>query len=245
MTARRISGFAAFLFAWEAVCRAGLISRIILAPPSAIALALWNSGPEFLGAFWVSLAEMGAAIAIAWPLGLLAGLALGSRPYWARVFGPVFAAFFAIPLITWYPLLMIWVGIGSSSKIVYAVISGFFPIALSTLNSVRQIDRHYLRFGASIGCSPARVLFQILLPMAFPAIVAGLRVGTALIVIGIIVTEMLSSLGGLGFWISYHRTLYETGDVYLGILLSLACVLIVNLGLGRLEARFGAWHETG
>jgi NitT/TauT family transport system permease protein len=242
--ARRAAAVVAFLALWELVCRTGWISPIILAPPSAIYAAFLDSGREFIAAFWVTAGEIAIAIAIAWPLGVITGLVLGSAPYMAAIFGPVFAAFFAIPLITWYPLLMIWVGIGSASKISYAVISGFFPIVLNTLNGVRHVDRHWMRFGASIGCSRPQILFQILLPLGLPAILSGLRIGTALIVIGVIVTEMLASLRGLGFWITYHRTLYDTGHVYLGILLSLLCVLIVNLGLGRLEARYGAWRDS-
>lgn len=241
--ATRLAATFLVLAVWELVRRTGWISPIILASPSDIYAAFRSSGAEFIDAFWVTLGEIAAAIAIAWPLGVLAGLVLGSRPYWAAVFGPVFAAFFAIPLITWYPLLMIWLGIGSSSKIFYAVISGFFPISLSTLNSVRHLDRQYFRLGHSIGCSRPRILFQILVPLALPSILAGLRIGTALIVIGVIVTEMLASLGGLGFWITYHRTLYDTGHVYLGILLSLLCVVVVNGGLSRLERRFGAWRQ--
>jgi ABC-type nitrate/sulfonate/bicarbonate transport system permease component len=54
---------------------------------------------------------------------------------------------------------------------------------------------------------------------------------------------MLASVQGLGFWISYHRTLFNTGHVYLGMLLALACALIANWGLSKLEAKFGQWRE--
>ena len=63
------------------------------------------------------------------------------------------------------------------------------------------------------------------------------------VVIGVIVTEMLASLKGIGFWISYHRTLFNTGHVYLGMLLALSCALIVNWVLSRLETKFGQWRE--
>ncbi len=79
--------------------------------------------------------------------------------------------------------------------------------------------------------------------LALPSIVAGLRVATALIVAGIIFAEMLASVGGLGFWISYNRTLFNTGHVYLGMLMALACVMICNAGLGWLESKLGAWRE--
>ena len=72
--------------------------------------------------------------------------------------------------------------------------------------------------------------------------VSGLRVGTGLVVIGVIVTEMLASLGGIGFLISYHRTLFNTGHVYFGIALALLLAVAVNVGLTRLERRVGLWR---
>lgn len=236
-------GAVVVLGVWEYVRRAGLVSPVILASPSDIYFAFRKSGGAFLDAFRLTLFEIAVALAIAWSLGVALGLVIGVSVYASAVMGPVFAALFAIPLITWYPLLMIWFGIGPGSKIVYAVISGFFPIALSTLTAVRHLDRHYIRFGRSVGCSHLRILCQILLPMALPSILAGLRIGTALAVIGVVVSEMLGSFGGLGFWITYYRSLYDTGQVYLGILLALACVLAVNILVSRLERRFGAWRE--
>jgi ABC-type nitrate/sulfonate/bicarbonate transport system permease component len=74
-------------------------------------------------------------------------------------------------------------------------------------------------------------------------VISGLRVGTSLVVIGVVVSEMLASVDGVGFWISYHRTLFNTGHVYLGISLALVCVLIVNGALSRMEKHFGKWRD--
>jgi NitT/TauT family transport system permease protein len=84
---------------------------------------------------------------------------------------------------------------------------------------------------------------RILIPLALPSIIAGLRIGVALVIIGVIVAEMLGSLGGIGYLITNYRNLYEIGAVYLGILLSLFCALLANLGLSAVEARYTRWHE--
>jgi ABC-type nitrate/sulfonate/bicarbonate transport system permease component len=68
-------------------------------------------------------------------------------------------------------------------------------------------------------------------------------VGTGLVVIGVVVTEMLASLGGIGYVISYHRTLFNTGHVYFGMALALLMAVAVNIGLTRLERRIGAWRN--
>jgi NitT/TauT family transport system permease protein/taurine transport system permease protein len=98
-------------------------------------------------------------------------------------------------------------------------------------------------FAEAIGCSRRQAIFRILLPMALPSIMSGLRIGTALVVIGVLVAEMLASLGGIGFLISYYRSIYATGHVYLGILFALACALFTNWGLSLIERRFTHWRD--
>jgi NitT/TauT family transport system permease protein len=137
---------------------------------------------------------------------------------------------------------MVWLGIGPLSKIVFGALSGFFPIALNTIDGVRAIDRRYLAFARSIGATRLQTYARIVLPLALPAVVSGLRVGTGLVVIGVVVTEMLASLGGVGFWISYHRTLFNTGHVYFGMVLALLMAVAVNIALTRLDRRIGLWR---
>lgn len=225
------------LVAWEALRRSEFISPILLAGPSDIVAAFLDSGEDFLIAFQQTLASIAAAIAITWTFGVAFGLAAGASPFAYAVAAPILVTLFAIPLITWYPLLMVWFGIGVGSKIAFATLIGFFPIALNTMDGVRLIDADYLRFARSIGARRWQTALLINLPLALPSILSGLRIGTALAVIGVIVTEMLASIGGLGFWISYHRTLFNTGHVYLGIVLAMGCVLIANAGLSRLQRR--------
>jgi NitT/TauT family transport system permease protein/taurine transport system permease protein len=78
--------------------------------------------------------------------------------------------------------------------------------------------------------------------MAMPSIISGLRIGTALVVIGVIVAEMLGSFGGIGYLISYYRSIYATAHVYLGILFALGCALVVNWALSIVERRFTHWR---
>jgi NitT/TauT family transport system permease protein/taurine transport system permease protein len=86
-----------------------------------------------------------------------------------------------------------------------------------------------------MGASRRQIMFQVMAPLAVPAIVSGLRLGTALIVIGVVLSEMLGAADGIGFWISYHRSLFNTGQVYLGILLALVVGGLANAVLSMIE----------
>ena len=227
------------LAAWEAVVGLGFVNQIILAAPSAIVGAAITDGRVF---FATTVLEIVAAIIIAWTLGIIVGVVAGSSNVLAAATAPVLSSIFAIPLIIVYPLLMAWLGIGPVSKIVFGVLSGFFPIALNTIDGVRAIERRYLVFARSIGATTLQTYARIVFPLALPSMVSGLRVGTGLVVIGVIVTEMLASLGGVGFLISYHRTLFNTGHVYFGIALALTMAVAVNVGLTWLDRRVGLWR---
>ena len=246
MSARRVIAVLVFLVVlggWEAVRRLDLIGPLLLASPSEIGKAFIDSAPEYLSALRFTISEIAFALVLAWTLGIGTGIVAGRNPFLNAVMGPVLSWLFAVPLITWYPLFMVWFGIGMSSKIAYAVVSGFFPIAINTMNGIRGLDKRYALFGNAIGCSRRQIVFRILLPMALPSIVSGLRIGTGLVVIGVIVAEMLASLGGIGYLISYYRSVYATGHVYLGILFALACALLTNWGLSLVERRFTRWRE--
>jgi NitT/TauT family transport system permease protein len=239
----RLIVIVAILIIWESVRRLNLVGPLLLASPTEIAKAFVKSWPQFLAAFEITLFEIVVALAISFAIGLILGLIAGATVFTAAVAGPVLASLFAVPLITWYPLFLVWFGIGASSKVAYGVISGIFPIAINTMNGIHNLDRQYLTYGQAIGCSRLQILVRILIPLALPSIIAGLRIGVALVIIGVIVAEMLGSLGGIGYLITNYRNLYEIGAVYLGILLSLFCALLANLGLSAVEARYTRWHE--
>lgn len=227
---------------WEAIIRLGLINRIILAAPSDIFLAAATDGGIFLKAFTTTVIEITLAISLSWTLGIAFGVVAGSSHRLAQAATPVLSSLFAIPLIIVYPLLMAWLGIGPGSKIAFGVLSGFFPIALNTIDGVRAVERRYLLFARSIGATTLQTYARIVFPLALPSMVSGLRIGTGLVVIGVVVTEMLASLGGVGFLISYHRTLFNTGHVYFGIILALLLAVAVNVGLTWLDRRVGLWR---
>ena len=195
----QLAAVAVLAAVWEAVYRLGVISPIIFGSPSLIWQAALTDGWTFLAAFRVTLMEIGVAIAIAWGLGVAFGVLVGLIPGVSRIAAVTLSALIAVPLVVLYPLFLAWLGLGPASKIVFGVVSGIFPIALNTMIGVQGIDRGYATMATAMGAGRRQVLFQVLAPLAFPAIVSGLRLGTALIVIGVVLSEMLASTDGIGY----------------------------------------------
>jgi NitT/TauT family transport system permease protein len=148
----------------------------------------------------------------------------------------------ALPFVIVYPVLTAWFGIGSESKIIFGVLLGVFPIALNTMIGVQAIEPGYSIMARSLGASRLQAMTQVLVPLSLPSVIAGLRLGTSLIIVGVILTEMLASTDGLGFLITYNRALFKTGHVVLGIILGLATSFAANAVLSLIENRYGRWR---
>ncbi len=238
-TIRRLLILTLVLAIWEGLYRLRVINPVILGSPSLVVAAAVKDGATFLLAFEVTAYEMLLAAAAAWTGGIAVGAIVGASRRRARVFSPIFSGLIALPLIVLYPVVVAWTGIGPVSKIIYAAAAGFFPIALATVGGIRSIDFRYVDLARALGATRFQILHQVMIRLALPAIISGLRVGTSLVIISVVQSEMLSSVEGIGFLISYHRALFNVGQVYLGIILVLVAAATVNVAVSGLERRFG------
>ncbi len=239
---RRVGLALAVVVLWELLYRVGLLNPLIFGSPSLIVAAAGSDGLTFISAFRVTAWEIVVSMAFAWIGGIAFGVLLGLGPVSALIFAPLLSAVIALPLVVLYPVLVAWLGIGMISKIAYGAAGGFFPVALAALLGIRSIDPRYAAMARAMGASPMQILTQVQIRLALPAIVSGLRVGTSLVIISIVQSEMLSSTDGLGFWISYHRSLFNVGQVYLGIILVVVAAAVANTLLSGLERRLGRWR---
>lgn len=236
---RRLAVTLAIIALWEAAYRLGILNPLIFGAPSLVAAAAINDGASFLAAFRFTATEILVATAIAWCCGVVFGVLAGAGAARSLVAAPILSAAIAVPLVVFYPVAITWLGIGAPSKIAYGSAAGFFPIALATLLGIQSIDPRYAEMARAIGASRTQILTLVEVRLALPAIVSGLRIGTSLAIISVVQGEMLTSTDGLGFLISYHRALFNVGQVYFGIVLVLVIAAVSNIALSALERRFG------
>ncbi|HEY8367779.1 MAG TPA: ABC transporter permease subunit [Thermodesulfobacteriota bacterium] len=154
-------------------------------------------------AFWTHVEEsataFGAALAIAVASGLAIGLLLGFHRLSGDVGEPMLVAVYSIPKVTLYPIVLLAFGLGMPAKIAFGAIHGFVPIALFTINAVRNIRPILVKTGRVLRLGPIETTTRILLPAALPEIFTGLRVGFALTLIGTLLGEMFAAQRGLGY----------------------------------------------
>ncbi|KAA0970879.1 ABC transporter permease [Aureimonas fodinaquatilis] len=236
---------ATLLVLWETLPRFGVIPPLFLPPLSTTAYALWANGPEYISHLWVTLREVGVALLFACGGGIAAGIALGTSPALRRLLLPIVSSAYAIPLVVLYPLFTAWFGIGEPSKIVFASVYGFLPTLLGAAAGAQTIDRGMLVTAKSMGATRMQQIVHVLLPATMPTVLTSLRIGGALVIVGVVVAEMLMSTAGIGFLISRYRTLLDSPKVFAAILLVLALAIAFDLLVQAAERRFSQRGSSG
>src|ERR1700761_7671331 len=229
---------------WEALPRSGLIPELFLPSLSSTLVAGWNEAGEYGHALAGTLYEVAVSMAFACGGGILLGAIVGSLPRPRVLIMPMVSSLYAVPLVILYPVFTVWLGIGSESKIAFASIYGFLPTMLATAAGIQTIDPQLLLAARSMGATLSQRITRVVIPAAIPTVLSGLRIGGALVIVGVVVSEMLISSAGIGYLISRYRTILESAHVFAGVLLVLVLAVAFNLVIRWIERRAAVW-QTG
>jgi NitT/TauT family transport system permease protein len=215
--------------------RAGWWSDHVLPAPSVIFEALGRLLTE--PQFWLDAqrtgVEVAASIVFGCLLGFAAGLLFWKVPLIGRVFEPYLVSFYAVPLVLFYPVMIVLVGINAMSVIILATIMAAIPMALNTAVGLNQMPPVYMKLARSLRASPRQTLFAIAIPAAGPFIVAGLRLAVVYALIGTIAMEFTTAQAGLGYRIRYLYEIFDNTEMfaYIVVVLVLSCLLTVLLAV--------------
>jgi NitT/TauT family transport system permease protein len=242
----RLGLLAGLLALWQIWAARG--DPLLYVPPSRVLPALYRvlrleAYPTLLTHFGLTMLEVLAAYLLAVGLGLALGFALGLLRHVGEVYEPLLAALYAIPSVVWYPSLMLFFGLGPASKIAFGVLLGFFPVVLAVLAGIRSVDPHLLTVARGLGAGPGTCFVKVILPAITATLLAGLRAGLALTVVGVLVGEILGARGGLGYLINYAYGFLRTAEYAALALLALGLVLVVDGVAAWGEARARRWTE--
>jgi NitT/TauT family transport system permease protein len=212
--ALRAAALVGFLGVWSllagAVVVLKLFNPIFLPGPWLVVGSLVDLAAR--GQLWIHVAATLERVAIGFGtgagLGVLLGLAAGYFAPVRDVVEPLVEVLRPIPPLAVLPLFIVWVGIGEPSKIGFITYATFFPIFLTTVTGVRQIDPLLLRAARSLGASGVALFTRVILPAALPDILTGLRLGVALAFFVIVISEFIGAEHGLGYLINDGRNFF-------------------------------------
>lgn len=180
--------------------------------------------------FWLDVRETGlaflAAIVISVIAGVMLGIVLGLGRVLGDTFEPILVTFYSLPKVTLYPLVLLVFGLGMSAKVAFGVMHGLVPITLMTRNAITQVKPVYWRTAQTLRMSYASSVRHVVLPAILPELIAGVRIGYALCLLGVLIGEMFASKRGLGYAAVNAMNLGDIDTIMaIGIFLAVFAVL--------------------
>jgi NitT/TauT family transport system permease protein/taurine transport system permease protein len=236
---------AALLVFWELMPRTGIIPELFLPTLSKTLAVLVKDWREYASELSVTLYEVAIAMLIACGGGILAGALIGGVTLLRNLLLPVFSSMYAVPIVILYPIFTAWFGIGSESKIIFAGVYGFFPVMLSTAAGIRTIDAQLLLAARSMGATVPQQITRVIIPASIPTVLTGLRLGGALTIIGVVVSEMLTSAAGIGYLVTRYRTILDSPHVFGAIVMILLLSILFDTLARMIERRTLVWQTAG
>ncbi|HKG00973.1 MAG TPA: ABC transporter permease [Xanthobacteraceae bacterium] len=237
VTLLRIAIIVAILTIWEVTAASGLLFRDVVPSLLVIGRAVANLLVEndFYWHLGVTAGEVGTGLAIGGLAGLVVGIVLGSSPFLSRAFESYLYYLGPTPKIIFFPVMIMWFGVGPGSKVAMGTISCFFPIALSVAAGMRQIDEVLIRVGKSFRANTWQMVTKIYLPAMRAPIVNGVRLGLGVAIIGTLLAETKLSNRGVGFLIINSYSTFNMPRMYSLLIV----VFVLAIGANVLVSRWG------
>jgi ABC-type nitrate/sulfonate/bicarbonate transport system permease component len=241
VTQVRIAIIVGILVIWEATAASGLLFRDVVPSLLVIGRAVGQllADREFYWHLGVTATEVGTGLVIGGLAGLACGLALGASRFLSRAFEHYLYYLGPTPKIIFFPIMIMWFGVGLGSKIAMGTISCFFPVALSVAAGMRQIDSVLIRVGRSFRANTWQMVTKIYLPAMRAPIINGVRLGLGVAIIGTLLAETKLSNRGVGYLIINSYATFDMPRMYSLLIV----VFVVAIGANTIVSRF-AEHDA-
>ncbi len=243
ITAVRVAIIGGFLLLWQ-IASGPWIEPFLISSPSRIFSSLitgFRDG-DLLQHTWVTFEE----IAIGFPVGAISGIALGDgfgrSRLLAEIFEPIIIALNGIPRTAVAPLFIVWLGIGLWSKVGVVFLLTFFLNFFITYTGMRQMDQEYIDLARLMRVKGWKLTFKVIFPAISPYLFTGIRTSIPFAVIGAIVGEFVASTEGVGFFIRMSAGIFKTADVFVGIIVLMIMVIIMDKIAAVIEKRALRWQ---
>jgi NitT/TauT family transport system permease protein len=228
-----------FLAAWQ--WGPGLVGvpAFIVPPLSMVweeALRMWQVSHLMLHT-GVTAAEVISGFLLGSLLGAVVGYLLGMSPTAELALSPYILALQIAPKVAFAPLFILWMGFTVYPKILIAVLIVFFPVMVNVLTAVRAVDPDLVNLARAFKATRAQIFWKIEFPTSLPPMFAGLRIGSTLAVVGVVVGELVGGNMGLGYLLSFGEGQANTAMVFVSILMLTVVGSVAYLAVILVEQR--------
>ena len=234
-----------FLVFWQVSATVGWVNPSIFPPLHIIAAALWKAiaSGAMVGDIAISLQRAGIAFAAAVALGIPLGLFMGQIRSVERALDPILQLFRQTSALALYPVFILLLGLGETSKVFVIFWATLFPILLSTIGGVKEVDPKLIEMARTYGASHLTVFRRVVLPASVPAIFVGLRLSATTALLLLIAAEMIGANKGIGFQVMNAQYNFQIPLMFAAIFLLALLGLTANYVLVVLQRRLCRWAD--
>jgi sulfonate transport system permease protein len=234
------------LVIWSIGSATGWIDQRVLSAPWTVVTAAGDliADGRLQSNLWTSAQRALIGLALGIVLGVVLALISGlSRLGEAVLDGPIQIKR-AIPSLALLPLLILWLGIGESMKIVTILLGVFVPIYIHTHNGLRTIDSRYVELAQTVGLSQREFIRRVVLPGALPGFLLGLRFAVTGAWLSLVVVEQINSTSGIGYMMELARTYGQTDIIIVGLVVYGVLGLLSDAVVRLIQRRALSWRRT-
>ncbi|HWE22840.1 MAG TPA: ABC transporter permease [Myxococcales bacterium] len=244
--ALRLVLLASSLALWEAAVRALRVPAFVLPPPSEIGLALYRGAASgiYLRHLWITLTETLLGFALGSAVAFVLGTALAASRRVEYFLYPYIVMFQSMPKVALAPLVLVWFGLGLTSKVVSAALIAFFPLLVNTIVGLRSADEDRVDLMRSLAASELQIFRMLRLPSALPFIMAGLEVAMVFSLVGAIVAEFVGAEAGLGMLIQSRNFSMDVSGEFAVLFILALLGLVLNTILVSIRRRVLFWDPS-
>ncbi|MND96560.1 putative aliphatic sulfonates transport permease protein SsuC [compost metagenome] len=235
------------IFAWWATAKLAVVPRLFLPTPQDV-LTQFNlvlndgyAGASLAEHITASLFRILTAAAIAITAAIPIGLLMGLNRWAKGILDVPIEFYWPLPPLAYLPLMIIWLGIGETSKVTLLVLAMFAPICLSAQAGVRSLPIERVNAARSLGASRLQLFRDIVFPTALPEILTGIRIALGVGWSTLVAAELIASNRGIGYMIMSASHFLATDVVFVGILIIAACAFVFGLAVRFLEVLLVPW----
>jgi taurine transport system permease protein len=238
---------AGLLFVWWMFTAMGWVKPLFLPSPQAVFgkfINVWQNGftnTPFLEHVGISAARVFGAFVLACLIGIPLGIGMGMSPFIRGIFDPPLEFYRPIPPLAYLPLMIIWFGIGETSKVLLIFLSVLAPVALGARSGVKSAAIEQIHAAYSFGASRWQVMTQVILPSALPEILTAMRIGIGFGWTTLVAAEMVAATKGLGYMVLTASQFLQTSTVIMGIFVIAIIAYSFDMLMRFVERRVVPW----
>ena len=234
---------AAVLTSWQLLATAGKLDKFFFSRPSDIGSRIleWFRTGSIFPHLAVTLEEAALAFILGAASGVIFGFALARAPKIGAVLDPYIRVLNALPRVVLAPIFLLWFGLGIWSKVVLGITVVFFIVFFNTHQGMRDVDPVIVNNSRMLGASEWQLARHVLIPSALTWVFSSLHISIGFAMIAVVVGEYLGAARGMGYLISQAEGTFDTTGVFAGMAVLSGVVLLVGLGVNRLERWLLRW----